>query len=393
VQITGAATIKAYNVVDGDNSDEITKNYTMAALAAPSMSPASGQLPAGGGTVAITGPAGASIYYTLDGSTPTDQSTLYSGPISVTADKTIKAIAKDGYGYSAVTTEAYTVPVDHKLQYKVLLNGENPVIGAAFESDGSIKYTCTVDWGDGETTDFNNVYAAANKKHTYSGTFDNEEKTITIRGSVVPNINFSSSYIGSYVTAILENSLECDSEVTIAGSKRLASISADACSNNILTTAMFTEIGFDLSTPTVIPPGLMSHLSKVPLTSCYTMFQYANVALSQSVMEELRDVIGSVTNFQSMLYQFKGTCSLPDDFFRNVQDGSVTSFKFMTANATGTITGNGNKLYGGDSEASEPYSGMKDKITTGAASTTYAGALAAAGISPKDEVPSNWINF
>ena len=52
---------------------------------------------------------GAKIYYTDNGSAPTSASTLYSGPITLSATKTIKAIAiKDGYSNSDVVSVTYT---------------------------------------------------------------------------------------------------------------------------------------------------------------------------------------------------------------------------------------------------------------------------------------------
>ena len=52
--------------------------------------------------------AGASIYYTVDGSTPTSASTAYSGAISLTDTTTVKAVAvKDGVS-SSVTTKVFT---------------------------------------------------------------------------------------------------------------------------------------------------------------------------------------------------------------------------------------------------------------------------------------------
>ena len=52
---------------------------------------------------------GAKIYYTDDGTTPTSASTLYSAPITLSATKTIKAIAiKDGYTNSDVVSVTYT---------------------------------------------------------------------------------------------------------------------------------------------------------------------------------------------------------------------------------------------------------------------------------------------
>lgn len=44
--------------------------------------------------VTMTGPTGASIFYTLDGSTPTDQSLEYEGPITLSETTVMKAVAK-----------------------------------------------------------------------------------------------------------------------------------------------------------------------------------------------------------------------------------------------------------------------------------------------------------
>jgi hypothetical protein len=79
------------------------------AAAAPTLNPASGTY-AGPQTVVLSDAAttGASIFYTLDGSTPTASSAPYSGPIVVTAPETVKAIAvAPGYATSAVGTATY----------------------------------------------------------------------------------------------------------------------------------------------------------------------------------------------------------------------------------------------------------------------------------------------
>ena len=58
--------------------------------------------------VSMSGPAGASIFYTVDGSIPTDQSLEYEEPITLSATTTLKAIAiKDGIS-SSVTSRTYT---------------------------------------------------------------------------------------------------------------------------------------------------------------------------------------------------------------------------------------------------------------------------------------------
>ena len=58
--------------------------------------------------VTISGPSGAEIRYTTDGSTPTSASSLYSAAITLSATATVKAIAiKDGQT-SEVTTKVFT---------------------------------------------------------------------------------------------------------------------------------------------------------------------------------------------------------------------------------------------------------------------------------------------
>jgi hypothetical protein len=57
--------------------------------------------------------SGAAIYYTTNGSTPTNGSALYSGAIAVSATETIQAIAvASNYFSSAIASATYTIPPD-----------------------------------------------------------------------------------------------------------------------------------------------------------------------------------------------------------------------------------------------------------------------------------------
>ncbi len=79
-------------------------------VATPSFSPPGGSY-AGTQSVAIsTATAGATIRYTMDGSTPNANSPLYAGPISVASSRTLKALAiKSGWINSLVASASYVI--------------------------------------------------------------------------------------------------------------------------------------------------------------------------------------------------------------------------------------------------------------------------------------------
>lgn len=79
-------------------------------VATPAFSLAEGEYE-GSATVEITCTTdGATIYYTLDGSTPTTASAVYGGAITLTESATVSAIAVlDGYNDSEVATATYTI--------------------------------------------------------------------------------------------------------------------------------------------------------------------------------------------------------------------------------------------------------------------------------------------
>ena len=77
---------------------------------APTFSPASG-IYAAGQTATISDAApGASIYYTVDGSTPSTSSLVFNNPIIISSTETVQAIAAaENYSNSAVASAEYTI--------------------------------------------------------------------------------------------------------------------------------------------------------------------------------------------------------------------------------------------------------------------------------------------
>jgi len=85
---------------------------------APSATPSSGVY-LNNVTVTITGPANSTVYYTLNGSTPTVNSTRYTAPIVLTKSATLKFIAVVNGASSAVSSASYTVMKPVTLSYYV----------------------------------------------------------------------------------------------------------------------------------------------------------------------------------------------------------------------------------------------------------------------------------
>ena len=77
--------------------------------------PATAASPAGGTydaaqTVTLTANEPATIYYTLDGSSPTTDSPVYGGPLTISATTTLKYFARDAFGHDeAVTSATYII--------------------------------------------------------------------------------------------------------------------------------------------------------------------------------------------------------------------------------------------------------------------------------------------
>ncbi|MBU5444787.1 fibronectin type III domain-containing protein [Paenibacillus sp. MSJ-34] len=96
--------------VANNGSHNVTVIDGAGRTAPPVASPPGGEVEPGTLVTLTTTTDGAVIYYTLDGSTPSNSSTKYTEPIKVTAAMTIKAIAiKDGMIDSEAIMEQYTV--------------------------------------------------------------------------------------------------------------------------------------------------------------------------------------------------------------------------------------------------------------------------------------------
>ncbi len=114
IAVGATTTINAIAIESGYlNSAVASATYTINLPAAtPTFSPVPGTYTSAQSVSLADTTTGASIYYTIDGSTPSSGSTLFSAatPIPVNATTTIKAIAiATGFSNSAVATGVYTI--------------------------------------------------------------------------------------------------------------------------------------------------------------------------------------------------------------------------------------------------------------------------------------------
>lgn len=91
--------------------DYLMNRYGIApTVSAPTIAPSYGVISSS--TISFSGDQGSTFYYTLNGSTPTTASTLYSSPFYLESSSTVKAIASQPWGTSAVSSAVLQVDMN-----------------------------------------------------------------------------------------------------------------------------------------------------------------------------------------------------------------------------------------------------------------------------------------
>lgn len=138
-------------------------------------------------SVGITGPTGAYIYYTTDGSTPTaSNGTLYSSPITISARTTLKAVAVLNGQTSLATSAEYIIT--GALTVTVVDESDNAVSGATVlfggtqltETQTAGEYYALVERGTATLSVSKSGFDTATKSVTVSANSTAESITLTL---------------------------------------------------------------------------------------------------------------------------------------------------------------------------------------------------------------------
>jgi sugar lactone lactonase YvrE len=141
ITVSSSETLEAIATASGYSTSPVaTAAYTITLpTATPTFSLEAGPYTSAQTVTISDATAGATIYYTTNGTTPTTSSSVYSGPITVSSSETLEALATaNGYSTSTVATAAYTINIP---------TNPVPVLGSlspAFTDAGGADFTLTV---------------------------------------------------------------------------------------------------------------------------------------------------------------------------------------------------------------------------------------------------------
>jgi hypothetical protein len=109
-------------------------------LTTPTFSVASGQY-AGAQSVAINAPSGSICYYTINGLPPTSSSTQYTGPITISANAFVQAVAiQSGYTDSYIGTASYQIGNYNVINYPSGFDSGSLILcGYAYLSGSTVR--------------------------------------------------------------------------------------------------------------------------------------------------------------------------------------------------------------------------------------------------------------
>lgn len=223
------------------------------------------------------------IYYTTDGTAPTDSSPVYAAPINIAATTTLKYFAKDVAGNSeAVKSQKYTI-------------GATPaagiiVINAGAVATNSVNVTLTLTCNDPQGcsqmqfSNDNKTYAAAEAFNaTKAWTLSSKNGTKKV---YVKFMNASGVWSAAYSEAIiLDTAVPVTTAVPAGGTYRAAQSAALICNDGSGSGCSIIHYTTDGSTPTASSPVYSAPIN-IPATTVLKYFAKDIAGNSEAVKSQ-----------------------------------------------------------------------------------------------------------
>ena len=235
------------------------------AAAAPTFSPAAGTYTSAQSVTLASTTPGAAFYYTTNGTAPTTASTLYSGPISVSATTTIKAIATaSGFSTSPVSSATYTinsttptaiaVSLASSANVDAIVNNGSAVPNGGLDADGS-AFSATLlgtslTW-NGNTYLFGAVGGADAVANTTIALPAGNYTTLSLLGTGAngnhPNQTFTVNYSDGTSTSFTQSVSDWFTPQNYAGETKVLSMAYRLNTNGTLDNRTFYLYGYSFA--------------------------------------------------------------------------------------------------------------------------------------------------
>ena len=132
ITLSATTTVKAIAIKDGVTSSVANKTFTKSSTPVVNAPSITGTTPFETSTqVTMSAESGAEIRYTTNGSNPTASSSLYSGPITLNATTTVKAIAIKNGVTSSVASQTFTKQSEPVQGRSFTVNGQTVAEGGS----------------------------------------------------------------------------------------------------------------------------------------------------------------------------------------------------------------------------------------------------------------------
>ena len=141
ILVSDTVTLNYFGVdISGNSSGVVTQFYVIDRIVPVVSTSLVGGTYSGARVVTLSVSEPATIYFTTDGTTPTQSSTVYTSPISINTDRTLKYFARDTAGNtSAIVTQTYKISMVDLVMTVVSTTATNVNVGASFIIDNTEK--------------------------------------------------------------------------------------------------------------------------------------------------------------------------------------------------------------------------------------------------------------